>query len=831
MDWLRYHLRLFVFFLIAGAVSSGVVLYFSGYKPVVNFFRAAEGIFDADHFINSRTTNIDAAHFVICSTSGNLYTPNVGQTYFYNASATNTTGIKAYVRLNQAHRPEAICDPANGGTGSDPGGVATLTGKTVFLNNESGEFRYDINNLSKWNCGRVQVDAFVSDASSGAGTNRIGLFGVVFKYNKDCAATSTPTPLPLKVTCSANPASAPAPYPSTGNITATVTGRGNDSVKYRVDCTNNGSFENETAFLPQDSYSWNICNSAYAAQGSYTARVRVTSQDGNISDVNNCTVTVTSPTPTPTPTPTATVLTCSPANQTVAPEQAVNFTASGGSGGAVKTFVWGALGGSPATQSGTSNTFSTTYSIPGSKVVTVSSGVQTAVCRVTVSSVAQPLVCSPVLQTVQSGQTASLTASGGSGSYAWSGGGNPATGTGVIFTTVFTNSSPIAAQHSVTLKSGTLTKTCVVNVTRVGTPTPTPTDMLTPTPTPTPTLGNNPVITIEKMAKNISSGGAEGDNVSASPNDVIEFSIKVTSSGNAIATDVTVTDVLPSNMTYIDGSATVDGSGIPDGITTSGVLLGNMPAGTSKAIRFRALIAGPSAFAQGNTSLVDNAIAVSTNSGTVTDSASVNVTITVPGGATLTIQKLGRNSSRGEATANSSVTAYSGNTLEFTINIRNNSSGILASVKVRDVLPNHLSYVNNSTSLNGVGVADGITTASGINIGNLSPSQESVVKFFVTVAPASSLPAGQTYLLNVVYVSANDVPEIRADLPITVVNGGGASQVPTGPADTLWLSLFTSGFVTFMYMLYTRTTFFKKHEIEGLIEEQSKDKEKFNFEK
>ena len=557
----------------------------------------------------------------------------------------------------------------------------------------------------------------------------------------------------------------------------------------------------------------------------------MTSQDGNISDVNNCTVTVTSPTPTPTPTPTATVLTCSPANQTVAPEQAVNFTASGGSGGAVKTFVWGALGGSPATQSGTSNTFSTTYSIPGSKVVTVSSGVQTAVCRVTVSSVAQPLVCSPVLQTVQSGQTASLTASGGSGSYAWSGGGNPATGTGVIFNTVFTNSSPIAAQHSVTLKSGTLTKTCVVNVTRVGTPTPTPTDMLTPTPTPTPTLGNNPVITIEKMAKNISSGGAEGDNVSASPNDVIEFSIKVTSSGNAIATDVTVTDVLPSNMTYIDGSATVDGSGIPDGITTSGVLLGNMPAGTSKAIRFRALIAGPSAFSQGNTSLVDNAIAVSTNSGTVTDSASVNVTITVPGGATLTIQKLGRNSSRGEATANSSVTAYSGNTLEFTINIRNNSSGILASVKVRDVLPNHLSYVNNSTSLNGVGVADGITTASGINIGNLSPSQESVVKFFVTVAPASSLPAGQTYLLNVVYVSANDVPEIRADLPITVVNGGGASQVPTGPADTLWLSLFTSGFVTFMYMLYTRTTFFKKHEIEGLIEEQSKDKEKFNFEK
>ena len=72
-----------------------------------------------------------------------------------------------------------------------------------------------------------------------------------------------------------------------------------------------------------------------------------------------------------------------------------------------------------------------------------------------------PLVCAPPTQTVQIGQTASVSASGGTGIYSWSApGSSTPTGTGAAFSTSY--AAP--ASFTITVTSGAETATCAVTV-------------------------------------------------------------------------------------------------------------------------------------------------------------------------------------------------------------------------------------------------------------------------------------------------------------------------------------------------------------------------------
>jgi len=74
---------------------------------------------------------------------------------------------------------------------------------------------------------------------------------------------------------------------------------------------------------------------------------------------------------------------------------------------------------------------------------------------------APTLVCAPPTQTVSIGQTASVAATGGTGTYAWSApGSSTPTGAGSTFTTSY----PTAGTHTITVTSGAQTDTCQVLV-------------------------------------------------------------------------------------------------------------------------------------------------------------------------------------------------------------------------------------------------------------------------------------------------------------------------------------------------------------------------------
>lgn len=146
---------------------------------------------------------------------------------------------------------------------------------------------------------------------------------------------------------------------------------------------------------------------------------------------------------------------CSPATQNANVNQSVAMYASGGNG----TYAWSAEGGYPA--SGSSNSFNTSYSTSGTKTVTVQSGGKTAQCQVVVSNPIPTLTCNPANQTVNVGDIASVSASGGIGNYSWSAaGGNPASGTGSNFSTSYATSG----SKTVTVTAGTQTQTCYVTV-------------------------------------------------------------------------------------------------------------------------------------------------------------------------------------------------------------------------------------------------------------------------------------------------------------------------------------------------------------------------------
>ena len=146
---------------------------------------------------------------------------------------------------------------------------------------------------------------------------------------------------------------------------------------------------------------------------------------------------------------------CTPATQTVNVNQAANFSATGGNG----TYAWVAANGSPA--NGTGTNFSTSYTTAGNKSVTVTSAGQTATCAVVVSIPTAQLVCTPATQTVNVNQAATFSATGGTGTYAWTAvSGAPASGSGATFSTAYTTQGT----KSVQVTSGNQTATCTAIV-------------------------------------------------------------------------------------------------------------------------------------------------------------------------------------------------------------------------------------------------------------------------------------------------------------------------------------------------------------------------------
>jgi len=164
---------------------------------------------------------------------------------------------------------------------------------------------------------------------------------------------------------------------------------------------------------------------------------------------------------------TVTTLSCSVNTNSVNPNQVAILTAIGGNG----TYFWSGPNLNVTNPAGSQ--FAVSYPNSGTYPITVSSGGQTATCNVNVAGAATTgaLSCYPTVQNVTLGQTATLSAAGGNGTYTWS---SP------DLTIANPNGSGFSANYAsvglktLTVMSAGLITTCAINVLANVVPTPVP---------------------------------------------------------------------------------------------------------------------------------------------------------------------------------------------------------------------------------------------------------------------------------------------------------------------------------------------------------------------
>jgi uncharacterized repeat protein (TIGR01451 family) len=367
----------------------------------------------------------------------------------------------------------------------------------------------------------------------------------------------------------------------------------------------------------------------------------------------------------------------------------------------------------------------------------------------------------------------------------------------------------------------TLTPTATPTETPTVTPTPTPTETPTATPTLTPTstpttpptptppttcqvnCGGGGVdwatLTLTKTVSNLKSGITRVETVPAMHTDTVEFEMILSVSGTKTAYALNFNDVLPRELKYIIGSAKVDGVTVSDNIVAGGIYLGNMDPGQKKIVTIQALV-DSSSLPAGKSTLVNTATVKSNNVGDMSDTAAVEVNKNVAGYTTgLEIHKLGKNITRGDTEGKTSLLAYANNTIDFTLRVKSFSTIKIDNVIVRDILPKGLEYISGSTSVNGIIIADGIITESGINIGSLDPNQEVVIRFFAKTSLSTNK---DTILENVANVKSDSVPQVDSN-KVVITSGGvvkGALSVQTGSKSGIFFALFSALAISFLYL-------------------------------
>ncbi|MDD5738859.1 MAG: hypothetical protein PHY72_02975 [Candidatus Pacebacteria bacterium] len=133
---------------------------------------------------------------------------------------------------------------------------------------------------------------------------------------------------------------------------------------------------------------------------------------------------------------------------------------------------------------------------------------------------------------------------------------------------------------------------------------------------------NQYTLNVQKTVQDITNGTVFGDSIAANFGDEMIYKVVITSSGSVTAPAVYIKDAMPSGLIYL-GNLTIDG--ISDGRSVlDGILLGDMPVGTSRTITYRARVNTKEFFNYGTNSLINSAL-VYNNGVSISDTATVVV--------------------------------------------------------------------------------------------------------------------------------------------------------------------------------------------------------------
>ena len=205
------------------------------------------------------------------------------------------------------------------------------------------------------------------------------------------------------------------------------------------------------------------------------------------------------------------------------------------------------------------------------------------------------------------------------------------------------------------------------------------------------TQTNNYQLSIQNFGEDITKGViSEQTSVTASPNDTVAIFVHVKSLSSATLYNIIVNDTLPAGLSYIPGTATLNGAAALNGITESGGLsINSLSPGQEVIIKFSALVAPATNFAAGTTSTL-NTVRASANNGT---GANAQLPISIINGQVLgaSITKI---AGVATGTTDSLIFSLLFSTLVTLIYMGYTKTGIFKKRDAQSVVKKHLSDIN-----------------------------------------------------------------------------------------------------------------------------------------
>ena len=253
---------------------------------------------------------------------------------------------------------------------------------------------------------------------------------------------------------------------------------------------------------------------------------------------------------------------------------------------------------------------------------------------------------------------------------------------------------------------------------------------------------------------------ADADGV-PSPGDEIAYTIEITNTGGAPATEVTLTDLVPEHAVVVPESVETSVGSVASERPVE-VSLGELPAGASATVTFRVAVDLP----------LPAGVDRITNQGTVT-SAELPAVLTddpdLGGDADPTVTMLtaapelvAEKTDRLALDADGDGAVSPGDEVEYTVTVRNVGNTAATGVGLADPAPDHAAIVAGSVSTS-QGTVDQEAPSVVVTLGEIAGAADATVRFRVTVE--NPIPAGVRELSNQGLVASAELPDVVTDDP------------------------------------------------------------------
>ncbi|MES5926006.1 DUF11 domain-containing protein [Bacillus cereus group sp. MG9] len=200
----------------------------------------------------------------------------------------------------------------------------------------------------------------------------------------------------------------------------------------------------------------------------------------------------------------------------------------------------------------------------------------------------------------------------------------------------------------------------------------------------------------------------------------ITFTLNLPNTGNAAATDVTIIDILDSNLSFIPNSFTVNGQTIPNADLSTGVNIGSINGGNTAIVTFQATVTTlPTLNPISNFASTTYHYVVDPSQPSITTSNQSNTTTTQINSAILTAQK-----------NSNAETVDIGQDIVYSVTITNSGNVSATNVIFTDLIPAGTSFEPNSFTLNGISIPNA-NIITGVPIGDIAPNESVIVAFHI----------------------------------------------------------------------------------------------------